>query len=508
MDAAPGPAHNLVTVQPHPTRPARPAAQDVTRAKIVKIYDEHAKGAGNGASGRVGDDSPSRYLRAMSPRLALLALLGLSSCALTVQRGSDGGDAPDDVAVAPEDISSAPAATLSLPLSVRALSVLHDGGLAVGGSWSGEVAFAGESPGHDPAAPAWRGAVAWIGPDRRVFAARALRGREVSSIPAAHGVAALTESPDGALWAVLPAARSGAVDRVAVVRFARPGEAAAAVTELDALGDSGLVEASVAPHGDGVVTCVRTTDVFAAPSTSRTVRVGRAWCGWVRLDRAPETARFLEGTAGALPTELFAHTLRAGLGPRGAVWTLNSFVIDDPDRLDSLRPEDRARLETRPVLAETSPSTTPRRLALNLRLLDPAVVSLGDGPLRFVSLTADARPRIDDHLEDRTQVRSTVIPPLFDALGRDVARGVLVAHAQGRAHTGLVLALPSMAALSVLDISPRREARLVAVTPDLRGESGGPVVLAETTNGWVLAQSGRLDGPSRPTRAEVRWLPR
>ena len=111
-------------------------------------------------------------------------------------------------------------------------------------------------------------------------------------------------------------------------------------------------------------------------------------------------------------------------------------------------------------------------------------------------------------LEDRAQVRSTVIPPLVDALGRDVARGVLVAHAQGRERTGLVLALPSMTALAVLEVSRDREARLVAVTPDLRGEPGGPVVLAETTRGWGVAQSGRLDGPSRPTRAELRWLPR
>ena len=444
----------------------------------------------------------------MSPRLAPFALLGLSACALTVQGASDGGAAWRDVAVAPEDTTAAPAETLSLPLSVRALSVLPDGALAVGGSWSGEVAFAGEASGHDPAAPAWRGAVAWIGPDRRVFAARALGGREVSPIPGAHGVAALTPAPGGALWAMLPAARGGAIDRVAVVRFLRPGEAATTVTELDALGDGGLVEASVAPHEGSMVTCVRTTDEFAAPSSSRTVRVGRAWCGWVRLDRAPEAARFLESTAGALPAGVFAHTLRAGIGPRGAVWTLSSFVLDDPDRRDSLRPEDRARLEARPVLDETSSSTTPRRFALDPRLLDPLVVSLGDGTLRVVSLTAEGRPQIDDHLDVRAFVRSTVIPPLFDALGRDVARGVLVAHAQGRERTGLVLALPSVAALAVLDVSRDREARLVAVTPDLRGESGGPVVLAETTSGWVLAQSGRLDGPSRPTRAELRWLPR
>lgn len=444
----------------------------------------------------------------MSLRLALCTLLGLSSCALTVQGASDGGAASRDVAVAPEDTTAAPAETLSLPLSVRALSVLQEGALAVGGSWSGEVAFGGESPGQDPAAPAWRGAVAWIGPDRRVFAARVLRGREVSPLPAAHGVAALTPAPGGALWAVLPAARGGAIDRVAVARFLRPGETAATVTELDALGDGGLVEASIAPYEGSMVTCARTTDEFAAPSSSRTVRVGRAWCGWVRLDRAPEAARFLEDTAGPLPAGVFAHTRNAGLGPRGAVWTLRSFVLDDPDRRDSLRAEDLARLDARPVLDETSPTTTPRRLVLDPRLLDPVVLSLGDGRLRVVSLTADARPRIDDHPEDRAQVRSTVIPPLVDALGRDVARGVLVAHAQGRERTGLVLALPSMAVLSVLEVSRDREARLVAVTPDLRGEPGGPVVLAETPSGWVLGQSGRLDGPSRPTRAELRWLPR
>jgi len=430
----------------------------------------------------------------------------LAACAVRVVPTSDAAPIADDATADAPDVDTRPP-TVALPLSVRAITVLSDGTLALGGSWSGEVAFAGESPQHDPAAPAWRGALAWIDGDRRVRAARVLAGREVNTIPAEHGVAALTQTPDGALWAVLPAGNAPVRDQPVVLRFVQPGGPAEPVASLVDLGDYGIVEAALAPHEDGVATCVQTHEEFAAMHSGRTVRVGRAWCGWVMPGRAPREASFEGLGLGSLPTGFFVQTHRAGIGPRGSVWTLRSLRADDPERWDSLRPEERAGLERRAVLDERASFGAPLRSPVDAaRLSSLAMVALDDGRIRSVSETADGRLQLDDLGIDRTALRTTTVPPLRDASGHDGARGMLVAHALGRRGLGLVLAQPSEAMLSVLEISHDGEARRVAVTPDLRGASQGPVVLAETAEGWVLAQSGRLDGPNAPIRAALRWL--
>lgn len=439
--------------------------------------------------------------------LVLLSLLH-AACATSVSGhavvASDDRDAspPRDVPGVARDATNAPR-SLALPIEVTAMGTSPDGALVVGGSWSGETAFAGHAPSYDPARPAWRGALAWIDPDRRLASARVFAERDEDPTHEQHGVSALAHDDAGALWVVLGAPCAARPVGFCVRRLSeRTGEPSWTANPA-ALGNLGVVQAWLSPGRSGMTTCVLTGDETSAPSSSRTVRWHRPWCGWIAPDGAVATADFSRLDHGLIPPFFVLETSAVAVFDGGFA-TLRYVATDDPDRWDSLRDEERARI-TRGAFLEEAAASGPVRQSL-IERSGELIAPLTDGRLRVVARTPTG-VEVLDLGRDRANLTRVALAPLRDETGYDVLRAEPVAHAITARGLVLVLSGPPRG-LALVEIDGDARARLVAVVPDLRGASVGSVVVTETPRAWVLAQSGRLDGPDAPIRAELRWLER